>query len=627
MLFSQNLSLKLTLIAAVFLCFITCQVLAAEQLKIMSFNVWSVENTQAGRDHIVNVINSSGADVVGFQELSNPTLIAGALGWNLQSQPNSGVNIISRYPIVEASPSAWGAKIQLSSGTTVWVFNTHLPAYPYQPYDLRDNTLAKSETAVINAATSARGSALTQVLNDIAATNAINSGSITFLTGDFNEPSCLDWTQAVADATARSYDLKVQWPSSKRIIDARLTDSLRKLSPNPITDNSYTWTPRPASNEVHDRIDIVYYAGLGVTPTAVSNIGPADGSPDTDIVYANYPSDHRAVLATFTCTPDPVDAGKNILTTLDLAGSLQLDGTISISGDTLTINWQAFSVSPSGVLSATSNIIFSDPTNPDTIITAGQAGNYILKLNATLNGTTYSDQVELRVYADTCQAAKATGTWQAAYYDRNSDCNVDLADLAQFAMDWLNNSSLATTRYYAWPYVGTATVLAGLAGTTNDTIPVNHGTYVQNTPHIAITWSPSGGSNNSNNQWELYNDWPNGGTGGMVYQMGSMSDHDYKTHSIAFKPDEGYNVQVNSLDLNIWPGGGMSNVSWTVTGSVSGSHGSGIFTTADGNVATHQININGISSETLTLSLDQKSGKGSYIALDNLSFSEIRPLN
>jgi endonuclease/exonuclease/phosphatase (EEP) superfamily protein YafD len=48
----------------------------------------------------------------------------------------------------------------------------------------------------------------------------------------------------------------------------------------------------------HDRIDFVYFKGRGVTVTDVKVIGEND--ENAEIVVAPYPSDHRAVVATFT---------------------------------------------------------------------------------------------------------------------------------------------------------------------------------------------------------------------------------------------------------------------------------------------------------------------------------------
>jgi len=163
-----------------------------------------------------------------------------------------------------------------------------------------------------------------------------------------------------------------------------------------------------------------------------------------------------------------------------------------------------------------------------------------------------------------------------------------------------------------------ATVLTGVGGNTNVPVPTDHGSNVQDTLHIALTWVPTGGATNSRNQWEQYNSWPGGGDGGAVYQVDSAIEH-----TIAFTPEAGYGVVLTSLDLNVWSGGGDTSVNWAVTGSLSGLLGSGIFNTPDGSVVTHNINLVGNGSETLTLSLQQTSGNDSYLAMDNLTFSEV----
>jgi len=48
----------------------------------------------------------------------------------------------------------------------------------------------------------------------------------------------------------------------------------------------------------HDRIDFVYYKGKGVNVTDAKVIG--ENEENADIVVSPYPSDHRAVVATFT---------------------------------------------------------------------------------------------------------------------------------------------------------------------------------------------------------------------------------------------------------------------------------------------------------------------------------------
>jgi hypothetical protein len=169
-----------------------------------------------------------------------------------------------------------------------------------------------------------------------------------------------------------------------------------------------------------------------------------------------------------------------------------------------------------------------------------------------------------------------------------------------------------------------ATVLTGVGGNTNDPVPADHGSNVQGTPHVSLLWAPTGGANNSRDQWEQYNDWPGGGAGGAVYQVDSSGG--YLEHTITFTPESGYAVVLSSLDLNVWTGGGNTNVDWTVTGSSSGLLGSGTFNTPDASVVTHAVNLAGNGSETVTLSLLQTSGEDAYLAMDNLTFSEEKVL-
>lgn len=299
------------------------QISTHKKLSIMSFNVWTVDNTQPGMDKIVDIVRQSGADIVGFQELSNASAVSGALGWFLLSQNSSDVQIISRYPIVAESSSSLykGAKIRVAAETDIWLFNCHLPAYPYQPEDLRDGALAQSEAAVIAAAQAIRGSQVAALTNEIISVNVI-SRYPTFVTGDFNEPSHLDWTQAAADATPREFDLAVRWPASFSITEAGFTDSFRALRGDAVAVPGYTWTPGSpppniGANEVHDRIDFVYAAGPDVEFKSSYNIGYTKNNTNTDIEIADYPSDHRAVISTFWIpvkgTP-PKDTGETTVT-------------------------------------------------------------------------------------------------------------------------------------------------------------------------------------------------------------------------------------------------------------------------------------------------------------------------
>ncbi|MEX2093639.1 MAG: endonuclease/exonuclease/phosphatase family protein [Pirellulales bacterium] len=248
----------------------------------------------------VDVIEAAEADVIGIQEggALDP-MIATALGFNIQ-RFSGGTTILSRYPITEVISNK-GVKIQISPTQQAYVFDDHLDPYPYQPYDFRDGVIT-TEAEAIAAAQTLRGPDTTTLLNSMSA--ALTSGDPVFLTGDFNEPSHLDWTQEAADA-GLNFSKKVAWPTSTAVTNAGLTDAFREIRPDEIGDRGETWTPGypppnfPTANEVHDRIDFVYYAGANVAPVEALLLGYEPNDGNTDIVVQPYPSDHRALVVEF----------------------------------------------------------------------------------------------------------------------------------------------------------------------------------------------------------------------------------------------------------------------------------------------------------------------------------------
>lgn len=268
-------------------------------LNVLSWNIWTADRNFG---KINEVIEATEADIIGFQELGGVGSAVSSLEAATGEDWHSHGMIVSRHPII--STSGGGAQIQISPAQSVWVFNIHFRAYPYQPYDLRDGTLASNEAAVIAAAENTRGAQADSLVNAITNSGAMAAGIPVFVTGDFNEPSHLDWTQTAAEATARPYDLKVAYPASKKMTDLGLADAFRTVWPDEVARPGYTWTPgipppTVSADEVHDRIDFVYFQGPGVAVLKALNVGYDPTNPNTDLAIPGYPSDHRAVLATF----------------------------------------------------------------------------------------------------------------------------------------------------------------------------------------------------------------------------------------------------------------------------------------------------------------------------------------
>jgi exodeoxyribonuclease III len=282
-----------------------------QTLRVMSFNIW-VGGEAGGQplEQTAAVIRAARADIVGIQEsfgrsqprTDNAEKIAQLLGWNHVNLQGGSTSIITRFPIVEKTPQGWGAGIRINDNETVTMFNAHLAPSPYQPYQLADipygtGRFIKTEAETIDEAKKARGRQVTALLADIQA--VVEQGRPMFLTGDMNEPSHQDWTQAAADLG--QCQIKVEYPTTKAITDQNFVDAFRVIHSDETKRRGHTWTPTKAADdpsERHDRIDYVFFHGSRLKVTGVEIVGEATEG-GADIVVTPYPSDHRAVVAEF----------------------------------------------------------------------------------------------------------------------------------------------------------------------------------------------------------------------------------------------------------------------------------------------------------------------------------------
>jgi exodeoxyribonuclease III len=277
------------------------------ELRVMTFNLW--HGGDAGKQPLsqsAEVIRKAGADLVGLQETSglaagtsrpdNAAKVASMLGFHYYDQ-GSGCGILSRFPIVGYSEARRGARIELPSKEKIWLFNVHFAHAPYQPYQLlgipyEGGRFLKTSAEAVTAARNARGHQVRDLLNDIRDSAA--DASTVLVTGDFNEPSHLDWT--VAAAHAGLCPIAVPWPSAKALADAGFQDAYRTKFPNPVEHPGLTWTPITAEDDPgdrHDRIDFVFFRGRQAEVRDARVIG--ERPRRADLVVLPYPSDHRAV--------------------------------------------------------------------------------------------------------------------------------------------------------------------------------------------------------------------------------------------------------------------------------------------------------------------------------------------
>ncbi len=140
----------------------------------------------------------------------------------------------------------------------------------------------------------------------------------------------------------------------------------------------------------------------------------------------------------------------SVITTLDLADP----GPINISADVQTYD----EITSATVTLLSDDLNFpasatytfldttSDPKNPTATLSTDTVGTYYVEIEATDNHPTEPATItgiaEVVVIADACEAAKdsRSSEWAQNHYDRDGDCDVDLPDFAEFALEWLAES-------------------------------------------------------------------------------------------------------------------------------------------------------------------------------------------
>jgi len=197
------------------------------RLRVMTFNIFyggDELNLSTGNwclrpdgcpetlEKVIEAIRVMGADIVGLEEGEHNTrAIAEALGWHWSER----MQTVSRFPLIDP-PGGDGLYVFAapSPGRVVALANVHLPSDPYGPYLVRDGAPPGEIMAL---ETSVRLPAIQDQLRVLPGLAA--AGIPVFLTGDFNSPSHLDWTAAVA-AVREKISYPFDWPVSRALADA-----------------------------------------------------------------------------------------------------------------------------------------------------------------------------------------------------------------------------------------------------------------------------------------------------------------------------------------------------------------------------------------------------------------------
>lgn len=320
-----DVRIPLLLILALSACCATSEVQDPTLVRVLSFNILRGGGDAANvgfhevafdgsrRRAVAAAIRASGADVVGVQEDDPGDGLLAALGpgWSRAG------NVYTRHPLelLDRSGPLTVCRVHLPGDRSIVVVNAHWRPGPYGPFLVQDDLRAGVnlhapgyvEELLRRADKAAGPRGYDETLAALA--EPLARGEVVVLTGDFNEPSHLDWTARYAREGAdrwvdnpgpRALRLEVGWTGSRRLAAAGLRDAWREVHPDEVRAPGDTWTQpypegtpgrRPPGDQVRDRIDAIHVAGP-VRVLAARVLGEDDGAARA----VPWPSDHRAVL-------------------------------------------------------------------------------------------------------------------------------------------------------------------------------------------------------------------------------------------------------------------------------------------------------------------------------------------
>jgi hypothetical protein len=274
-----------------------------------------VYNVEYGGDESTDaVIEDVDADVVGVLESYNRLPeIAETTGYPYY---NVSLQILSKYPIHEPSGAEGRyALIEVRPGEVVAFFNIHLDYVRYGPKLLRNGVTVEEVLASEDEVRTSSLEVPLRLMDEL-----IQQGYPVFFSGDHNEPSSLDWTEAAA-AARPAIEQAVAWPVSEAILELGFHDTFRDIHPNPVEVSGIT------HEGAGDRIDYLYAAGP--VATLDSQLVGEEGGRGVEVGFEPWTSDHRAVVSTFDVTPVPMPV------------MVSVNAALLTQGDPLTVAYRS----------------------------------------------------------------------------------------------------------------------------------------------------------------------------------------------------------------------------------------------------------------------------------------------
>lgn len=261
--------------------------------------------------------------------------------------------VLTTLPIVASATRVGGfcTKVRLATRTSqIIVYSVHLEprwsAYylprGYSPNAVSglgsefggwgnklDHPITDPEYVSTVNANSGRPQQVQTIIND--ANNEIAANNYVIIAGDFNEPSCFDWTEETKDLFDHNGTV-IDWASTATLRDAGWSDGYRELYPDPARYPAITWaSDMPSSDLVvmnigggldadnRDRIDFVFHKSEQLELTSAWIIGPEKTVANTytrmpktgddnffpleEFLLHEWPTDHKGNLMEYQLRP------------------------------------------------------------------------------------------------------------------------------------------------------------------------------------------------------------------------------------------------------------------------------------------------------------------------------------
>lgn len=261
--------------------------------------------------------------------------------------------------------------------------------------------------------------------------------------------------------------------------DEKVSANPLRLTLKGLPAGTYSWTSyhHDAQNQ-HGAFDVTVYDASVSSPTTTRNIGITNASTTpigtfttpivsngTDVIIefqlhhwgqvgsAAYYNESFLVINGFELTKDAdslkIDFGPVGGDTL--AGFAAYEATTqqpeSFTEQSYSVFGTTVSVLPTwgGIAVVTDRTNNPSSSTQQAEFTTDRPGNYTIQFSAADQaGQIGTDTMVVTVAENTCAAAQQSKSWTGfSTYDLNTDCMVDLGDLAIFAGQWLNDRNLA----------------------------------------------------------------------------------------------------------------------------------------------------------------------------------------